>query len=507
MFDTAFTLSLTQFARSLSFPERLQHRPMRNAALEIWRLRNTGLDALFYDIKALTAEETFYISDAIAAEGLIMIVPPTGGGMLTLCDSIDEYLLRGGRDVHVLAVAGIGGSAAGAAAFARNVADAVGAPVAAVVSGYGLGDILTEAMGGAFFFGPLGFLRNDLEVIDDMVGRPHLGAYQERHLEVDSPRRASLDADTVETLLGHPDLSFTLLTGHSKGNRVLSEALYALKQTAPERLATLGQKARIVTFGARITMPPAFTDVVDVIGEFDWYGEMNSRPRIEADIRVPRAGHSTNTDLPLCLFVTRTLKDILGPGKAAAEPAPDESPVEATAPVMPEPAPPEETAPVSVSPLPPAPLRLVKEPAPETPPVEEVTVVDEPVAAAVEAEAEAPADPSSLAGDVPAAPMTMASVEPDSPASILAPPVEEPALVPPTVDAVPAEDLPTAPEPIAAEAPADIAPVAEEQPATAAVTMAVSEPDSPAPILAPPSPTKSKPPLRGKPRGKPAGKR
>ena len=58
MFETAFALSLTQFARSRSFPERLQHRPARNAALEPWRLRNTGLDALFYDVKALTAEES-----------------------------------------------------------------------------------------------------------------------------------------------------------------------------------------------------------------------------------------------------------------------------------------------------------------------------------------------------------------------------------------------------------------------------------------------------------------
>lgn len=494
MFDTAFTLSLTQFARSLSFPERLQHRPMRNAALELWRLRNTGLDALFYDIKALTAEETFYISDAIAAEGLIMIVPPTGGGMLTLCDSVDEYLLRGGRDVHVLAVAGIGGSAAGAAAFARNVADAVGAPVAAVVSGYGLGDILTEAMGGTFFFGPLGFLRNDLEVIDDMVGRPHFGAYQDRHLGVDAPRRACLDADTVETLLAHPDLSFTLLTGHSKGNRVLSEALYSLKEVAPEQLAALGQKARIVTFGARITMPPAFADVVDVIGEFDWYGEINSRPRIETDIRVPRAGHSTNTDLPLCLFVTRTLKDILGPGWAAAEPVQDENSVEAALDVMPEPAPQAETAPVSALPLPPASLRLVEEPAPQAPPVEELAVADEPV------EAEAPADPSSLAEDVPAAPMTMASVEPDSPASIPALRVEEPAPEEPPAEAQPVEELLAAPEPIAAEAPADIAPLDEEQPAS--VTMAVAEPDSPTTLPAAPAPTKSKPPLRAKPRGK-----
>ncbi|MCM2477457.1 cell envelope biogenesis protein OmpA [Rhizobium sp. CG5] len=499
MFDTAFTLSLTQFARSLSFPERLQHRPMRNAALEFWRLRNTGLDALFYDIKALSAEETFYISDAIAAEGLIMIVPPTGGGMLTLCDSVDEYLLRGGRDVHVLAVAGIGGSAAGAAAFARNVADAVGAPVAAVVSGYGLGDILTEAMGGAFFFGPLGFLRNDLEVIDDMVGRPHFGAYRERHLEVETPRRASLDADTVETLLAHPDLRFTLLTGHSKGNLVLSEALYALKQTAPERLATLGQKARIVTFGARITMPPAFADVVDVLGEFDWYGELNSRPRIETDLRVPRAGHSTNTDLPLCLMVTRTLKEILGPGTAAVEPAQDTSPVEAPLAVAPKAVRPAETVPVAASS--PALLRLVEQP---VPPVNERAVADEPtkVEAAIEAVTEtelaaAEIGPSSVAE----APITNAGPDLDSPA----PPVnevavaDEPMQVEAATEAVTETEVAAAPE---------IGPssAAEDGTKASLTTSASPDLDSPAPIPAAPASARPKTPPRSKPRRKPPGK-
>ena len=67
MFETAFTLGLTQFARTLSFPERLQHRAARNGVLEPWRARNTSLDSLFYDVSRLTAEEIFYVSDAIAA--------------------------------------------------------------------------------------------------------------------------------------------------------------------------------------------------------------------------------------------------------------------------------------------------------------------------------------------------------------------------------------------------------------------------------------------------------
>ena len=321
MFETAFALGLTQFARSLSFPERLSQRPVRNAALEPWRLRNTGMDALYYDVKALTADETFYISDSLASEGLIMIVPPTGAGMLTLCDSVEEFRLRGGREVRAMAVAGIGGSAIGAAAFARNVADAIDAPVAAVVSGYGLGDIVNEAIGGAFLFGWLGHIRSNLEAIDDVVGRPKLGAYGKRDEDADSNRRTGLDADTVSTMLADPTLSFTLITGHSRGNRVIADALYALKASDPGRIETLANTARIVTFGGRIKMPEAFTEVIDVVGELDWFGELNSRPKIATDIKVPFCGHSTNTDLPTALKVTKILGDILrGEGPAADAP-------------------------------------------------------------------------------------------------------------------------------------------------------------------------------------------
>lgn len=420
MFETAFALSLTQFARTLSFPERLQHRPARNAALEPWRLRNTGLDALFYDVRALTAEETFYVSDALASEGLIMIVPPSGGPMLTLCDSVDEYKLRGGRDVHAMAVAGVGGSAIGAAAFARNVADAIGAPVAAVVSGYGLGDIINETMGGSFFFGWLGHMRNDLEVIDDVVGRPRLGAYEDRHKLALKPHPSCLDTDTVETLLADPDLSFTLLAGHSRGNRVLSEALYSIKEEAPKRMRALAPGLKIVTFGGRITMPPDCRDVVDVIGELDWFGEMNSRPQIDSDIRVPLAGHSTNTDFAASLQVTRIIKEILARGATAAEPSSPEAvpaPVEAVVTTLPVAAPAvvsEEVAePAAAAPLPEVAgtPELAASPEPEAP----VAEVDATTSEVVSEEADAlAATPVATA-----APVETADVPP--PSEILAP--------------------------------------------------------------------------------------
>ena len=59
MFPTAFTHNITQFARTLSLPERLQNTPLRNLSLETLRRRNTKLDSLFYDIKTITPEEAF----------------------------------------------------------------------------------------------------------------------------------------------------------------------------------------------------------------------------------------------------------------------------------------------------------------------------------------------------------------------------------------------------------------------------------------------------------------
>ncbi|NEI71447.1 hypothetical protein GR212_17855 [Rhizobium lusitanum] len=306
MFQTAFTLSLTQFARTLSLPERLQRSPARNLVLEGLRQRNLALDALFYDVNVITPEEAFYISDSLAAEGAIMIVPPSGCGALTLCETIDEFILRGGADARALAVAGIGGSALGAAAFARNVADAVDAPVAVVVSGYGIADVITEAFGGLFFFGHLKGLRPMLERLDDLAGRPKVGAYRDG-----TAARTSLDTRTVQALLADPRLSFRLLAGHSKGNLVLSAALHNLWKQDEARVSELAKNTKIVTIGTRIAMPSVFTDVVDVMGEWDWFGEINSRPFIHADQRIPQAWHHTNTDLGGHLPVTTTLREIL----------------------------------------------------------------------------------------------------------------------------------------------------------------------------------------------------
>ena len=82
---------------------------------------------------------------------------------------------------------------------------------------------------------------------------------------------------------------------------VLSEALYAICETAPARFAALTEESDIITVSARVQMPRAAWRIVDVIGALDAFGALNSTPGIGADIEVPLASHHTNTELPFHL--------------------------------------------------------------------------------------------------------------------------------------------------------------------------------------------------------------
>lgn len=247
-----------------------------DALLEKIRERNSVLDRFFYDVDAITPEEARLLDPWQAVEGSIIIVPPTGGGSLVPCASVEDFAANGGAGVKVLAIAGVGSSALGSAAFARNVADALGQPVAAVVSGYGMSDLITEAFSGAFFFGALNQFRHLFEKFDRPVEPPR-SANEAISLEaMTAPPRHRNDIETVVELLTDERFTFRLLTGHSKGNLVASEALYAIRRDKPDRLRDLARDLVIITVSASITMPREFRQVIDVIGRLDWFGKMNS---------------------------------------------------------------------------------------------------------------------------------------------------------------------------------------------------------------------------------------
>lgn len=297
MQPTWSTLTEVLSRRVAVLPQKFLENPVRTVALEALRQRNVALDALFYDVGVITSEEAESLSYLTAREGMVMFVPPSGQGTLKLCVDWREFVQNHGKAVRTLAVAGVGSSALGSAAFARNVADAQGAPVAAVVSGYGLADVVTEAMGGYFWFGALNSVRHAFEWLDRVTG----GASAATHMATDassfSLAKLSPDTQVIINLLKADGIEFDMLIGHSKGNLVISEALYSIDLEDKSLSRALAKNTNIVTVSAKIGMPYGY-QVADVMGEWDHFGEFNSRRDIKADFIVPGAWHSTNTQFP-----------------------------------------------------------------------------------------------------------------------------------------------------------------------------------------------------------------
>lgn len=297
--------------RVRAFPAKLIDNPVRTSMLFGYQLRNTLLDGFFYDVSAIRDGEYDEIARWMAREGALLIVPPTSEGRdLSLFRDVPSFIEAGGGTVRALAVAGVGSSALGAAALARNVADAVGGPVAALVSGYGLSDVATEALGGWFWFGGLNVLRHAFEPLDRATKLLTLSEMGQTAGTPEWYARTSRDTATLIELLGRTDVRIPLLVGHSKGNLVISEALYALQEQ--EKLAELARRSAIVTISAKVGMPTAFASrVFDVMGEEDMFGMLNSRPDIETDLDVPGAGHSTNPELQGGIDVTTVIRRVL----------------------------------------------------------------------------------------------------------------------------------------------------------------------------------------------------
>ena len=312
MLRSSLRLGVAELARAASLPAQLfAPVPAREAFLESLRQRNAVFDWLYYDVSCVEPEEAVRIAPRWAAEGAILTVPPTGAGPLRICTSIDAFLESGGSEISTLTVAGVGSSALGAAAFARNVADAITAPVAAVVSGFGLADVATEALGGFFLFGTINRLRHAFEGLDRLT-QPAIVSDPSDWLDGAGAwlLSQSRDTRTVLALLEHEDLSFDLLAGHSKGNLVISEALFDLREHDHARMRSLAEKAKIVTIGACILMPTGF-EVIDVMGEWDALGLLNSDRTIKIDHWIAGADHHTNTERWHHLPVTKTLAAVL----------------------------------------------------------------------------------------------------------------------------------------------------------------------------------------------------
>jgi hypothetical protein len=88
-------------------------------------------------------------------EGAILIVDAKNSPHIRRFYNVETFLdeKEGGVQlIDAISVSGVGSSALGSAALAWNASTALGRPMAAIVPGYGLADVVQQALGGWFGF-------------------------------------------------------------------------------------------------------------------------------------------------------------------------------------------------------------------------------------------------------------------------------------------------------------------------------------------------------------------
>ncbi len=270
--------------------------------------RNTALDHFFYDVGALSAEEQRQVAACPHREGAALLVAPAARG-----EAI-RYIPRRGfaeldrADFAGITVAGVGSSALGTAALARQLADALDAPVLGVITGRGMETLISEALGGWFLFRTENVVGEVFDLWRRMSGtlpsfrgpgRPAAsgGIFQ-------GFWSAGDETSSLLALLSRFPDKIRFLVGHSRGCLLIANALRGLLLKRPEEAARLSE-VEILTLGAAVGFPAGYDKLIQVLGGADGFGAMNSDA--PADMVVPGAAHHLNPAFPCCLPLATAL--------------------------------------------------------------------------------------------------------------------------------------------------------------------------------------------------------
>jgi hypothetical protein len=323
----------------------------------LWTFRqlNTAADTLFYDVNllwlrlfthgitvttanptasaaaqdsltALQAAAKFINLSALAdPEGVILVIDAHRAPFVQRYQDVKQFLAEGlkfpstgaadpaAEDVEVIAVSGVGSSALGAAAFAWNVSESLRQPVAAIVPGYGLADLVPQALGGWFGFGVHDFIRRAtqqilLQTAPDMakIGR----RLSSTVLGDEAFRSGSPESDILhEILLAAPQIK--RLYGHSKGALCIQNAVRSLPDARYDDL-------HVTTFGCVVQEETA-ADYNQIMGDVDGLGQLNSWGNWPE--QWIKSWHSTNSMLPLTMPIADLVKrDVRDEDPVAIEP-------------------------------------------------------------------------------------------------------------------------------------------------------------------------------------------
>jgi hypothetical protein len=225
-------------------------------------------------------------------------------------------------------ITGVGSSALGTAAFAWNVSLALNEPVAAIVPGYGLADIVPQALGGWFGFGVENFLRRAGQQWLEWMAPPL--AHADRRLVRSAPRSTpGLQANAPlgfrtgcpgsdilhAILLEAPEI--VRLYGHSKGALCIENALHAL-HTLRSLPAGCAEHIEVTTFGCAIAKETG-ASYERILGKIDSLGQLNSWGNTPQ--HWIECSHTTSTMLPLPMRVVQlTTRDSQMPEARARRP-------------------------------------------------------------------------------------------------------------------------------------------------------------------------------------------
>jgi hypothetical protein len=292
--------------------------------------RNVVLDRMFYDVEALTDREFHYLVAGGNPEGEIIVVYPKGAqGDISLqrYEDFEEFSRSPGKKITKFSIAGVGSSEVGAAALARSLADFTGEPVGAIVAGYGLPDLVSESLGGWFYFGTANRVIDTFQRAavsdDERKARLEQILSTTKTAHPKSPPSASLPSNLADNwsgfgpdtlilvrLLGDSNRHIDTILGHSRGCLSISSALEALHLLNRSPDIARAQRARIVTTGAVVEFPPGFYNVKQYLGTLDWFGGMNSAPGKDF-VPIPNAWHHVNTSIPFHMNIKEVLKQAL----------------------------------------------------------------------------------------------------------------------------------------------------------------------------------------------------
>src|SRR5918998_2976454 len=240
-------------------------------------------DRVFYDVGSIRDIEPTLFPRGIQSpfpyrEGEILVVSPRREEKkLRYYQQTQQFLDKESQDIRAIVVAGVGSSAYGTVALARNVADTYDFDVAGIVAGYGGLDLPTEASGGWFVLG-----------LQERIGS--------RYPDIVAP---TADVKTlVDILLADPP-QLELLVGHSKGSLLIDFALEQFVEELqdvpdPSRYDPLIDRLNIATLGAVVSPHERFRkNVRQFMGQLDHLGWLNSHLDVTYE-EVSGAGHHLN---------------------------------------------------------------------------------------------------------------------------------------------------------------------------------------------------------------------